>query len=75
MHAGFWSSELPYVTVIALVLTVLLLRTRPAERSTFLNTLWLFLLGILGQLAGLGAGAFEFDTAARVLDVVFRIVW
>ena len=75
MHTGFWSSELPYVTVIALVLTVLLLRARPAERSTFLNTLWLFLLGILGQMAGLAAGAFGFDAAARVLDVVFRIVW
>lgn len=75
MHAGFWSSELPYVTVIALALTVLLLRARPAERPTYLNTLWLFLLGILGVLAALGAGAFDFDTAARVLDIFFRIVW
>ena len=75
MHAGFWSSELPYVTVIALVLSALLLRARPAERSTYLNTLWLFLIGILGVLAGMGAGALGFDTAARVLDVFFRIVW
>ena len=75
MHAGFWSSELPYVTVIALVLSALLLRARPAERSTYLNTLWLFLLGILGVLAAMGAGALGFDTAARVLDIFFRIVW
>jgi len=75
VHAGFWSSELPYVTVIALVLSALLLRARPAERSTYLNTLWLFLIGILGVLAGMGAGALGFDTAARVLDVFFRIVW
>jgi len=39
VHAGFWSSELPYVAVIALVLSALLLRARPAERSTYLNTL------------------------------------
>ena len=75
MHAGFWSSELPYVTVIALVLSALLLRAPAAERSTYLNTLWLFLFGILGVLSGLGASALGFDTAARVLDVLFRIVW
>jgi len=75
VHASFWSSELPYVIVIALVLTVLLLRTRPAERSTFLNTLWLFLLGILGQAGGLAAEALGFHGAANVLEVFFRIVW
>src|ERR1044071_1785815 len=31
---------------VALVLAVLLLRTRPQERPVYLNTLWLFLLGI-----------------------------
>ncbi len=71
----FWGSELPYVIVIALVLTVLLLRARPAERSSFQNTLWLFLFGIVGQAAAVGAAKLDFDTAARVLDVFFRIVW
>lgn len=71
----FWGSELPYVIVIALVLTVLLLRTRPGERSSYQNTLWLFLFGILGQVGVLAAGKLGFDTAARVLDVFFRIVW
>lgn len=71
----FWSSELPYVIVIALVLTVLLLRARPGERSSFQNTLWLFLLGILGQAAGLAAARFGFDIAAQLLGVLFRIVW
>ena len=75
MPSGFWSSELPYVIVIALVLSVLLLRTRPAERSTFLNTLWLFLVGILGQAGGLAAEALGFHGAAQVLEVLFRIVW
>jgi small-conductance mechanosensitive channel len=73
--ARFWGSELPYVIVIALVLTVVLLRARPGDRSSYMNTLWLFLFGILGQAAGLGAAKLGFDTAARVFDVLFRIVW
>jgi small-conductance mechanosensitive channel/CRP-like cAMP-binding protein len=71
----FWSSELPYVIVVTLVLTALLLRARPFERSVYLNTLWLFALGIAGQAAGLGAAKLGLDNAARVLDVLFRIVW
>src|SRR5512139_3485571 len=73
--AGFWSSELPYVVVIVLVFTGLLLRARPAERSTFLNTLWLFLFGILGIAAGMGAHALGMEAAARYVDQFFRIVW
>jgi small-conductance mechanosensitive channel/CRP-like cAMP-binding protein len=75
VFARFWSSELPYVVIIALVLTALLLRTRPGERSSYQNTLWLFLFGIVGQAAGLAAAKFGLDSAARVLGVVFRIVW
>ena len=75
MLTRFWSSELPYVIVIALVLTVALLRARPGDRSSYLNTLWLFLAGVVGQAAGLGAAKLGFDTAARVFDVLFRIVW
>jgi small-conductance mechanosensitive channel/CRP-like cAMP-binding protein len=73
--ARFWSTELPYVILIALGLTVALLRARPGERSSYLNTLWLFLLGIAGQAAGLGAARLGYDTAAHVLDAFFRIVW
>jgi small-conductance mechanosensitive channel len=72
---GFWGSELPYVIVIALVLTGLLLRARSAERSTFLNTLWLFLFGILGIAAVMGARALGAETGLRVLEQFFRIVW
>ncbi|HJS36740.1 MAG TPA: mechanosensitive ion channel family protein [Burkholderiales bacterium] len=75
MLTRFWSSELPYVIVVTLVLTALLLRARPFERSVYLNTLWLFVLGIAGQAASLGAAKLGFDAAARVLDVLFRIVW
>ena len=75
MFTRFWSTELPYVIVIALVLTGMLLRTRPGERSSYQNTLWLFLAGILGQAAGLGAAKLGFDSTARIFDVLFRIVW
>ncbi len=75
MLTRLWSSELPYVIAIALVLTVALLRVRPGDRSSYLNTLWLFLFGIAGQAAGLGAAKLGFDTAAQVFEVVFRVVW
>ncbi len=75
MPARFWSSELPYVVVVALVLTALLLRARPVERSSYLNTLWLFVLGVAGQIVGVGAAKLGFESAARVLEVLFRIVW
>jgi small-conductance mechanosensitive channel len=39
------ASELGLI-VVALILAALLLRTRPQERSVYLNTLWLFLLGM-----------------------------
>ena len=75
MLTRFWSTELPYVIVIALVLTAMLLRSRPAERSSYLNTLWLFLAGMLGQVAGMLAWRFGFETAAVLLDGLFRVVW
>ena len=75
MLTRLWSSELPYVIVIALVLTALLLRARSGERSTYQNTLWLFLLGMLGVAGAHGATLLGFDTAAGLLQVLFRIVW
>ena len=75
MPTRLWSSELPYVLVVALVLTALLLRTRPADRSSILNTLWLFVLGVAGQAAGFGAAKLGFDPAARILELLFRVVW
>lgn len=75
MLTRFWSSELPYVIVIALLLTGFLLRARSGERGAYLNTLWLFLIGIAGVAAGTGAAMLHFDTAAHVMGVFFRIVW
>ena len=65
---------LTWLTLTALVLTVALLRTRPHERVTFLNTLWLYMIGLAGQAAAVALGAFEFPRAAGVVYTIFRIL-
>jgi small-conductance mechanosensitive channel/CRP-like cAMP-binding protein len=72
--ASFWRAEAPALAVLALVLTVLLLRARPHERGVFLNTLWLFLIGIAGQGAAQLLHSFDFPAAAHGTHTVFRIV-
>ena len=42
-------TALAWLALIALVATGALLRVRPHERLTFLNTLWLFFLGIAAR--------------------------
>lgn len=71
---SFWRAEAPALTLLALVLTVLLLRARPSERNVFLNTLWLFLFGLAGQAAAAALAGFEFAAAARATHTVFRII-
>ena len=75
MLSRIWSSELPYVVVAALLLTALLLRARHAERSSYLNTLWLFLAGALGQAAAIAAATMGAGAAAGAVETAFRIVW
>ncbi|HKX39260.1 MAG TPA: mechanosensitive ion channel domain-containing protein, partial [Burkholderiales bacterium] len=72
--AAFWRAEAPALAVLALVITVLLLRARPYERSVFLNTLWLFLAGLAGQAVAAGLQNFGFSGAAQGTHTVFRIV-
>jgi small-conductance mechanosensitive channel/CRP-like cAMP-binding protein len=67
-------TALAWLTVVALVVTGTLLRTRPNERGTFLNTLWLFMLGLAGQMAAFGLAAFEFPRAGATVHTVFGIV-
>jgi len=55
---------------VALVLAVLLLRTRPQERSVYLNTLWLFLIGISIELL---ADFFGWPTTMTISRVVAAI--
>ncbi len=71
---GFWSSAAPWLTLLALGLTVALLHARPHERPTFLNTLWLFLLGIAGEAAASLVWALNFPEAAGTVHAIFRFV-
>ncbi len=68
MPQPFLESEAAVVIVVALFITGALLRVRPAERTVFLNTLWVFLIGMIG----LAVAAF-LDTSLGV-RVAFRIV-
>jgi len=70
----FWDSEALYLTVVALLLTWALLRITPAERGVYLNTLWLFLLGIAGQAVAALLSGLDVPQAAAALHSVFRIV-
>jgi len=66
-------SEVGWLTLLALALAVLLLRFRRAERSVYLNTLWLFLIGVLGQATAIALDRLA-PEAAGVVHTVFRIV-
>src|SRR5262245_872764 len=65
---------LAWLLLIALVATGALLRVRPHERLTFLNTLWLFFLGIAGQAAAVTLFTLELPRAAGAVHTIFRIV-
>jgi small-conductance mechanosensitive channel/CRP-like cAMP-binding protein len=71
---AIWDSELPWLALAALILTAALIRTRPLERSTFLNTLWLFLVGVAGQALAALLLALHASRAAALVDIVFHIV-
>jgi small-conductance mechanosensitive channel/CRP-like cAMP-binding protein len=71
---AFWSSAAPWLSLVAFALTVALLRVRPAERTTYLNTLWLFLAGIGGQAAAALIWALHFPDAAGTVHTLFRFV-
>jgi small-conductance mechanosensitive channel len=67
-------SETGWLMVLALGLTVLLLRFRPHERGVYLNTLWVFLIGVFGQALAFAFDALAFPGPAAVLLTIFRIV-
>jgi small-conductance mechanosensitive channel/CRP-like cAMP-binding protein len=70
----FWESEALYLTVVALLLTWALLRITPSERGVYLNTLWLFLIGVLGQAVAILLSSLDIPQAAATVHSVFRIV-
>ena len=63
-----------WLALLALAITIALLRTRPHERATYLNTLWLFLMGVVGQGAAAALFALDFPRAGVTVHTVFRIV-
>jgi small-conductance mechanosensitive channel len=67
-------TALAWLSLVALVVTGALLRVRPLERLTFLNTLWLFFIGIAGQAAALALLALELPRAAGLVHTIFRIL-
>ena len=67
-------SELPWLALIALALSGVLLHKRRHERKEYQNTLWLFLFGVLGQFVAVAIHALGFSGAAAAIYMVFRIV-
>ena len=74
MLTHFWASEVLYLTVVALFLPWALLRITPAERGVYVNTLWLFLAGVLGQGVAVLLTRFDMPQMAAPVHSVFRIV-
>jgi len=70
----FWDSEVPYLAVLALALTAVLLRARRAERQIYLNTLWLFAAGVLGQALAWVLFALDMPRGGATFQSIFRIV-
>lgn len=71
--AALIHSEVPWLTLLALVVAGLLLRFRGHERRVFLNTLWLFLVGVLGQAGAWALDALGVPGASTVVHTVFRL--
>jgi small-conductance mechanosensitive channel/CRP-like cAMP-binding protein len=71
---AFWSSSAPWLALLALGLAVALLYARPQERPTFLNTLWLFIVGIAGEVAASLVWRIGFIEAAGTVHSIFRFV-
>src|SRR6266850_757410 len=66
-------SDVAWLTLFAFALAILLLQFRPQERTVYLNTLWLFLIGVFGQAAAIALDAMA-PSAASVVQTLFRIV-
>jgi small-conductance mechanosensitive channel/CRP-like cAMP-binding protein len=71
---AFWSSAAPWLALLAFGLTIALLHARPQERTTFLNTLWLFLVGFAGEAAASLVWALNFPEAAGTVHAISRFV-
>ena len=72
--SGLLHSDVAWLTLFAFALAILLLQFRPRDRSIYLNTLWLFLIGVFGQAGAIALDALAFPGAAAVVQTLFRIV-
>ena len=61
------------LVAVALILAVLLMRTRPQERSVYLNTLWLFLIGICVEMLADFFGWASAMTVSRIVAAIAMI--
>ncbi|HZE61429.1 MAG TPA: mechanosensitive ion channel family protein [Burkholderiales bacterium] len=66
-------SELAWLTLLALALAIVLIRFRPADRNVYLNTLWVFLLGVFGQGVAIGLDSMV-PAAASAVNTISRFV-
>lgn len=69
-----WRPETPYLIGTALVLVALLARFRPEERDSYLNTLWLFFLGMAGRFGSAMAEFMDYPRVAELLVAVFTVI-
>lgn len=67
-------TPLALLTVVAMGVTFALLRTRPHERSTFLNTLWLFLIAVAGLAGAAALHALDFPRAGGTARTIFSVL-
>jgi small-conductance mechanosensitive channel/CRP-like cAMP-binding protein len=74
VSAHLWDSGVLVLTAVALLITWALLRITPTERGVYLNTLWLFLMGVAGQAAAAVLSGLDMPQAAATVQSVFRIV-
>ena len=66
-------SEVAWFTLLALALAIILIRFRPTERNVYLNTLWAFLVGVIGQASAIGLDSMVPGVAA-VIGSVSRLI-
>jgi hypothetical protein len=71
---AFWSSAAPWLALVAFAVAAALLYVRAHERSTYLNTLWLFLVGLGGEAAAQLIWALNFLDAAGSVHSISRFV-
>ena len=71
---SFWTSAAPWLALLAFAFAFALLHARPHERTTFLNTLWLFLVGLAGEAAASVVWALNFPDAAATVHALFRFI-